>query len=70
MRDWAALTVGGKDVPLLAGDLRERIEGLPRVSPEVAVDALAAVADAQGIAGTNVSGPLVLDYLRMQITPQ
>jgi DNA polymerase III subunit delta' len=70
VRDWAALTVAGKDAPLLAGDLRKRVERLPKVSPETAVGALGAVADAQQIALSNVSGPLVLDYLRLQLTPQ
>lgn len=69
VRDWAALTIGGKDVPLLAGDLRKRVERLPKASPESAVAALAAVADTQQIALSNVSGPLVLDYLRMQLSP-
>jgi DNA polymerase-3 subunit delta' len=69
-RDYAALAIGGSAAPMLATDLRERIERLPKRSPQRAADVLAAVADAQRLASTNVSPGLVLDYLRMQLTTE
>jgi DNA polymerase III subunit delta' len=69
-RDWAALAVAGRSAPLLAGDLRKRVDKLPKRRAEDVVAALAAIADTQRLANTNVTPHLVLDYLRMQLTPQ
>jgi len=69
-RDWAALAIAGPKAPLLAGDLEARVARLPKRSQQLVVAALAAVAETQRIATTsNVSPGLVLDYLRMQLTP-
>lgn len=67
-RDWLALRVGGSDVPLLARDQAARIGRLPPCEPAVIVRALAALGDAERIARTNVSPPLVADLARMAIT--
>jgi hypothetical protein len=70
VRDWAALTLVGPGARLLAEDLRDRVAGLPRRTPEGVVAALGAVADARRLAGTNVSAALVVDSLRMNLSPE
>jgi hypothetical protein len=66
-RDWLAYVVGGPDVPLLAPDQTERLAALPsRPAPAIA-RALGALGDAERIARTNVSPPLVADLARMAL---
>jgi hypothetical protein len=69
-RDWSAQQLGGPGVPLLAPDQRSRLRELPRRAPPDVVAVLAATAEAQRLAATNVSAGLVLDYLRMQLAPR
>jgi hypothetical protein len=69
-RDWAALALGERDVPLLAADQRERIAALPVRGPHAMSIVLAAAGDAARLAATNVSAGLVVDYLRMQLAPR
>jgi DNA polymerase III, delta subunit len=67
-RDWVALGLGGS-VPLLARDQRARLEELPRREPAQFVKLLGAIGDAERIARTNVSPPLVADLVRMALAP-
>lgn len=67
-RDWVALGVGD-GVPLLARDQRARLEALPRREPAVFAKILAAIGDAERVARTNVSPPLVADLVRMALAP-
>lgn len=67
-RDWIALGLGGS-VPLLARDQRARLEELPQREPATFVKLLAAIGDAERIARTNVSPPLVADLVRMALAP-
>ncbi|HEX3468884.1 MAG TPA: DNA polymerase III subunit delta' [Candidatus Elarobacter sp.] len=67
-RDWIALGLGG-NVPLLARDQRERLEALPPREPAAFAKLLAAIGDAERIARTNVSPPLVADLVRMALAP-
>jgi DNA polymerase-3 subunit delta' len=67
-RDWIALGLGGS-VPLLARDQRARLEELPRREPAAFAKMLAAIGDAERIARTNVSPPLVADIVRMALAP-
>ena len=67
-RDWVALGLGGA-VPVLARDQRARLDALPRRDPAAAVRMLAALTDAERIARTNVSPPLVADLVRMALAP-
>jgi DNA polymerase III subunit delta' len=69
VRDWAAYTLAGPDARLLAGDMRERIAQLPPRAPAAIVAALAAAGDARRLAITNVSAALVVDALRMNLSP-
>jgi DNA polymerase-3 subunit delta' len=69
IRDWAAFSLGSHDVPLLAADQQELIARLPQRETKAIVALLAAVAEVERIARTNVSAGLVLDYLRMQLAP-
>jgi len=69
-RDWAALALGGREVPLLAADQRRRYAALPKREPAAIVAALAAAGDAERLAATNVSAGLVVDFLRMQLAPR
>jgi len=69
-RDWAALSIAGSEAPLLAADLRSRILKLPKRPAASIAAVLASIADTQRIATTNVTPSLVLDYLRMQLTPE
>ncbi|MBC5810678.1 MAG: AAA family ATPase [Candidatus Eremiobacteraeota bacterium] len=68
-RDWSALTMAGEEATLLAPDQRALLEKIPRRSPAAAAGVLKAVADVERLANTNVSAGLVLDFLRMQLTP-
>jgi len=67
-RDWIALGVG-EGVPLLAGDQRARLAALPRREPAAYVRLLGALADADRIARTNVSPPLVAELVRIALAP-
>jgi DNA polymerase-3 subunit delta' len=67
-RDWIALGFGGS-VPLLARDQRSRLEELPRREPAAFAKMLSAIGDAERIARTNVSPPLVADIVRMALAP-
>lgn len=67
-RDWIALGLGGS-VPLLARDQRARLEELPKREPAAFAKMLAAIGDAERIARTNVSPPLVADLVRMALAP-
>ena len=67
-RDWVALGVGD-GVPLLARDQRARLEALPRREPAAFAKILAAIGDAERVARTNVSPPLVADLVRMALAP-
>ena len=67
-RDWIALGLGGS-VPLLARDQRARLEALPPREPAALVKLLAALGDAERIARTNVSPPLVADLVRIALAP-
>jgi len=67
-RDWIALGLGG-NVPLLARDQRARLEELPAREPAAFVRMLSAIGDAERIARTNVSPPLVADLVRMALAP-
>lgn len=68
-RDWAALAIGGPDVPLLAADQRARIAALAPREPKALVALLAAIGETERLANTNVSAGLVVDYLRVQLAP-
>ena len=67
-RDWVALGLQGS-VPLLARDQRARLEELPRREPAQFAKLLGALGDAERIARTNVSPPLVADLVRMALAP-
>ncbi len=67
-RDWIALGLGAS-VPLLARDQRSRLETLPAREPAAFAKLLAAIGDAERIARTNVSPPLVADLVRMALAP-
>lgn len=67
-RDWAALGLG-ESVPLLAVDQRERLAALPRREPAQLARILSAIGDAERVARTNVSPPLVADLVRMALAP-
>jgi DNA polymerase III delta' subunit len=67
-RDWIALGLGGS-VPILARDQRARLEKLPPREPAAFARMLASISDAERIARTNVSPPLVADLVRMALAP-
>ncbi len=67
-RDWVALGLG-EGVPLLARDQRARLQALPAREPAVFARLLGAIGDAERIARTNVSPPLVADLVRMALAP-
>jgi DNA polymerase III, delta subunit len=69
-RDWAVLALGGKDAPLLAPDQKKFLASIPKRKPEDVVALLAAVADVAKLSESNVSAGLVVDYLRMEISPR
>jgi DNA polymerase-3 subunit delta' len=70
-RDWAALTVAGGGIPLLAADARDRIAALPKRSPAEIARALEAVSRAVQLSQSGVVNlyprTLVLDGLRMEL---
>jgi hypothetical protein len=71
-RDWAALSVGGEGVPLLAADVRPALDALPQRSQREVVHALTAVGRALDLATGQVAvvrAALVLDDLRMALAP-
>jgi hypothetical protein len=67
-RDWIALGLGGS-VRILARDQRARLEALPAREPVAFAKMLAAISDAERIARTNVSPPLVAELVRMALAP-
>jgi hypothetical protein len=67
-RDWIALGLGGS-VPILARDQHARLESLPAREPVAFAKMLAAISDAERIARTNVSPPLVAELVRMALAP-
>ena len=67
-RDWIALGLGGS-VPLLARDQRAALEALPAREPAAFARLLAAIGDAERIARTNVSPPLIADLVRIALAP-
>jgi DNA polymerase-3 subunit delta' len=67
-RDWIALSLGGS-APLLARDQRARLEALPAREPASFARMLGAIGDAERVARTNVSPPLVADLVRMALAP-
>ena len=68
VRDWTALSVAGKDTPVLAADVSSRLRKLPPLGAAVGANALARITDAQKIARTNVSPALVAGLVRMHLT--
>jgi DNA polymerase-3 subunit delta' len=68
-RDWAALTLAGKDTPLLAPDQKKLLGAISKRKPDDVVALLASVAEVAKLADSNVSAGLVVDYLRMQLAP-
>jgi DNA polymerase-3 subunit delta' len=69
-RDWAVLALSGKDAPLLAPDQKKVLNAIPKREPSEIVDLLAAVQNVAKLSTSNVSAGLVIDYLRMQISPR
>lgn len=67
-RDWVALGLG-ESVPLLAADQRARLEALAPREPPQYVKLLTAIGDAERIARTNVSPPLVAELVRVALAP-
>ena len=67
-RDWIALGLGG-GAPLLASDQRARLAALAPRDPAALAKLLGAIGDAERIARTNVSPPLVADLVRMALAP-
>ena len=67
-RDWVALRLG-ESVPLLAADQRTRLEALAPREPAQYVKLLTAIGDAERIARTNVSPPLVVELVRIALAP-
>ena len=65
-RDWLAHRLS-TDAPLLAPDQAYRLDALPPREPAAIVRALAALADAERIAQTNVSPGLVADLAKMAL---
>jgi DNA polymerase-3 subunit delta' len=68
-RDWAALTLAGKDSPLLAPDQKKLLAAIPKRKPEEVAALLLSVGEVAKLADSNVSAGLVVDYLRMQLAP-
>lgn len=70
LRDWAALSAAGPDVPLLAVDRRERLQALPPLPQALAAERFAKIGQAQRLARTNVSPALVGELVRMALSPR
>ncbi|HET9097957.1 MAG TPA: hypothetical protein VFN37_14940 [Candidatus Baltobacteraceae bacterium] len=68
LRDWVALSNGGKNVNLLALDYGKELKKLPEVGSQTAIGAFAKITEAQRLARTNVSPALVSDFVRMALT--
>jgi hypothetical protein len=68
VRDWIVLGLG-EGIPLLARDQRARLAMLPSRDAAAYAKLLAALGDADRIARTNVSPPLVADLVRMALAP-
>ncbi len=66
-RDWAVLALVGPDAALLGEDQRERLLRLPKPDARRALAVLAAAAEAERMAKTNVTPALVAEYLRMAL---
>jgi DNA polymerase III subunit delta' len=66
VRDWAVLSLVGEEAPLLNTDLRARFLGLPQRDARQVLTLLTAAAEAERMAGTNVTPGLTAEYLRMQ----
>jgi DNA polymerase-3 subunit delta' len=69
-RDWAAASLAGGTAPQLAPDQRARLQRIPARDPEQIAVLLGAIGDAARIANSNVSAGLVVDYLRLQLSPR
>jgi DNA polymerase-3 subunit delta' len=69
-RDWAAAAIAGSAVPRLAPDQRARVDRIPARDPDQISALLGAIGDAERIASSNVSAGLVVDYLRLQLSPR
>jgi DNA polymerase-3 subunit delta' len=68
VRDWVAITAAGKDAPLVAIDYADELRALPPLKTNHAIAALAKLDDAQRLARTNVSPPMVSEIVRMALT--
>ena len=68
VRDWCALTVAGKSVPMLAPDLSASIARLPQLEQADALRALTRLTDAQKISRTNVLPGIVVEMVRMHLS--
>ena len=68
MRDWIAISLAGKDAPILAADCAAQLKKLPKIDSANASRALMRITDAQKIARTNVSPALVCELVRMHLS--
>lgn len=68
LRDWIALSNGGKDASLLAVDYGKELKSLPAADSQTGIGALAKITEAQRLARTNVTPALVADFVRMALT--
>ncbi|HKU66936.1 MAG TPA: hypothetical protein VJP85_04075 [Candidatus Baltobacteraceae bacterium] len=68
LRDWVALTSGGKNARLLALDYGKQLKKLPLIDSQTAIGAFGKITEAQRLARTNVSPALVADFVRMALT--
>ncbi len=69
-RDRLAVALAGSDVRLAAPDARATLARLPQQSSHQVLAAVEAIEDVARIAESNVSAPLVVDYLRMRLAPK
>lgn len=68
LRDWIAISQGGKEPALLASDYAAELKKLPKIAGQSAVSALARITEAQRLARTNVTPALVAQLVRMSLT--
>lgn len=68
LRDWVALSTGGKGTRLLALDYGKKLQSLPAIDSQFALSAFGKITEAQRLARTNVTPALVADYVRMALT--
>jgi DNA polymerase-3 subunit delta' len=68
VRDWIALSAAGTSAPLLAADYADEMKRLPQIDVVRATGAMERIDEAQRLARTNVSPPLVAEIVRMAIT--